>query len=268
MFWHYASTEYGEAEGIRIGVVAVKTNAAGYETYPYVWKEENSYLEVMPITYNAFGKRYYYVRDCDPEEDATIHELLRTESDRANDLEIEQAQNSVEMKVKKKVIAENGKSNCNGKCVLGEKRLATINSQAAELKKLKSDAKSASNVTNVSTTEVAKLKGTVAKLTTQLANAMEKIKVKATDAKEVINKKHEALRMELTHNAMKQAFTEQLRSTQQSIPMTFNSVVPSPRYQDMSQNIVEYVPAPQTNMNTPAAIMQQLRNLQQHQQRH
>ena len=272
MFWHYASTEYGEAEGIRIGVVAVKTNAAGYETYPYVWKEENSYLEVMPITYNAFGKRYYYVRDCDPEEDATIHELLKTESDRANDLEIEQAQKSVEMKVKKKVIAENGKSNCNGKCVLGEKRLATINSQAAELKKLKSDAKSASNVTNVSTTEVAKLKGTVAKLTTQLANAMEKIKVKATDAKEVINKKHEALRMELTtlkttHNAMKQAFTEQLRSTQQSIPMTFNSVVPSPRYQDMSQNIVEYVPLPQTNMNTPAAMMQQqFRNLQQQQQ--
>ena len=34
----------------------------------------------------------------------------------------------------------------------------------------------------------------------------------------------------------------------------------------MSQNIVEYVPAPQTNMNTSAAMMQQLRNLQQQQQ--
>lgn len=250
----------------------MKTNAAGYETYPYVWKEENSYLEVMPITYNTFNKRYYYVRDCDPEEDATIHELLTTESDRANDLEIEQAQKSVEKKVKKKVIAENVKSNCNGKCVLGEERLATITSQAAELKKLKSDAKSASNVTNVSTAEVTKLKGTIAKLKTDLANATAKIKAKATDAKEVINKKHEALRMELTtlkttHKAMKQAFTEQLRSTQQSIPMTFNSVVPSPRYQDMSQNIVEYVPLPQTNMSTPAAMMQQqFRNLQQQQQ--
>ena len=192
MFWRYASTDHGEPEGIRIGVVAVKTNAAGYETYPYVWKQENSYFEVMPITYNAFNKIYYYVKDCSSDDDLTIHEILKTESDRANDIEIEQAQKSVEMKVKKKVIAENVKSNCNGKCVLGEKLLATINSQAAELKKLKSDAKLASNVTNVSTTEITKLKGTVAKLTTQLADATAKIKVKATDAKEVTNKKREA----------------------------------------------------------------------------
>jgi fructosamine-3-kinase len=99
----------------------------------------------------------------------------------------------------------------------------------------------------------------------------------ATGAKEVINKKHEALLMQFTtlkttHNAMKQAFTDelqQLRSTQQSIPMAFNSVVPSPRYQDMTQNIVEYVPVPPTNMvnmNTPAAMMQQFKNLQQQQQ--
>jgi mitochondrial fission protein ELM1 len=97
----------------------------------------------------------------------------------------------------------------------------------------------------------------------------------ATGAKEVINKKHEALLMQLTtlqttHNAMKQEFSDQLqqlRSTQQSIPMAFNSVVP--RYQDMTQNIVEYVPVPPTNMvnmNTPAAMMQQFKNLQQQQQ--
>ena len=51
--------------------------------------------------------------------------------------------------------------------------------------------------------------------------------------------------------------------------MAFNSVVPSPRYQDMTQNIVEYVPVPPTNMvnmNTPAAMMQQFKNLQQQQQ--
>jgi len=97
----------------------------------------------------------------------------------------------------------------------------------------------------------------------------------ATGAKEVINKKHEALLMQLTtlkttHNAMKQAFTDelqQLRSTQQSIPMAFNSVVPSPRYQDMTQNIVEYVPPTNmVNMNTPATMMQQFKNLQQQQQ--
>jgi len=109
-FWHYATTPYGEPEGIRNGVVAVKTNAAGNETYPYVWKIENSYLEVMPITHDTFNKLYYYVRDCSPDEDWTIHELLKTESDRANDLVIEQAQKSVEMKVKKKVIAEKVKS--------------------------------------------------------------------------------------------------------------------------------------------------------------
>jgi hypothetical protein len=270
-FWHYATTPYGEPEGIRIGVVAVKTNAAGYETYPYVWKVENSYLEVMPLTHNAFSKIYYYVRDCTGDEDTTVHELLKMESDRANDLVIEQAQKSVEMKVKKKVIAENAKSNCNGKCVLGEKRLATINSQAAELKKLRS--------TNVSTTEITKLKGNVAKLTTQLTEATEKIKVKTTAAKEVTNKKHDDLviqftTLQTTHTAMKAAFTDeikQVRLTQQSIP--FNSVVPSPRYtcsQDMTQNIIDLVPVQQTNMmnmTTPLAMMQQqFRNLQQQQQ--
>ena len=271
MFWHYASTDCGEPEGIRIGVVAVKTNAAGYETYPYVWKAENSYLEVMEITHNAFSKIYYYVRDCTGDEDTTVHELLKMESDRANDLVIEQAQKSVEMKGKKKAIAENAKSNCNGKCVLGEKRLATINSQAAELKKLRS--------TNVSTTEITKLKGNVAKLTTQLTEATEKIKVKTTAAKEVTNKKYDGLliqftTLQTTHTAMKAAFTDeikQVRLAQQSIP--FNSVVPSPRYtcsQDMTQNIIDLVPVQQTNMmnmTTPLAMMQQqFRNLQQQQQ--
>ena len=74
--------------------------------------------------------------------------------------------------------------------------------------------------------------------------------------------------LKTTHNAMKQAFTDelqQLRSTQQSIPMAFNSVVP--RYQDMTQNIVEYVPPTNmVNMNTPATMMQQFKNLQQQQQ--
>ena len=78
--------------------------------------------------------------------------------------------------------------------------------------------------------------------------------------------------LKTTHNAMKQAFTDelqQLRSTQQSIPMAFNSVVPSPRYQDMTQNIIDLVPAQQTNMmnmTTPLAMMQQFKNLQQQQQ--
>ena len=51
--------------------------------------------------------------------------------------------------------------------------------------------------------------------------------------------------------------------------MAFNSVVPSPRYQDMTQNIIEYVPVQQTNMmnmNTSGAMMQQFKNLLQQQQ--
>ena len=274
MFWHYSSSGDGEPEGIRIGAVAVKTNAAGYEVYPYVWKRDSEYLEVMDMTYDKFKQRFFYAKDCTKEEDLTIHEELKKESDRANDLEIEQAQNSVVMKVKKKVIAQNLKSQCNGKCVLGVKRLAIINSQAADLKKLRSDAKSASNVTNVSTAEVIKLKGTVVKLTTQLADATAKIKVITTGA--VTKKKYDDLlikftTLQTTHTATVESFRDEIkRHTQPSIP--FNSVVPSPRYiQDMSQNIFDFAPVQQTsmmNMNMSEAMnhMQQFRNLQQQQQ--
>ena len=225
------------------------------------------------MTYDKFKQRFFYAKDCTKEEDLTIYEELKKESDRANDLEIEQAQNSVVMKVKKKVIAQNLKSQCNGKCVLGVKRLAIINSQAADLKKLRSDAKSASNVTNVSTAEVIKLKGTVVKLTTQLADATAKIKVITTGA--VTKKKYDDLlikftTLQTTHTATVESFRDEIkRHTQPSIP--FNSVVPSPRYiQDMSQNMFDFAPVQQTsmmNMNMGAMHqMQQLRNLQQQQQ--
>ena len=198
MFWHFSSSDSGASEGIRVGAVAVKTNTAGYEVYPYVWMKASKSLEVMNFTYNAFNKSYFFVEDCSPDDDSTIHEELQKESDRANDLLIEQAQQSIATKAKKKVAAENLKSQCNGKCDLGVKYLATIKSQTAELKKLRSDAKSASTVTSVSTGEVKKLKESVARLTTQLATATAKIKVKATGSNEVSRKTHDDLDMKYT----------------------------------------------------------------------